>query len=124
MAWLGVDEVPFFIYSAYPGTAIFADLVKKGDVKLEDKYFLSLVSINGKFSNLKPDGVSSRYMSNTELATLRLGFMMLNYAISYLFFPSRIVRTIRNLSGKRGSATVFENRLQDALHRGRAHAAG
>jgi radical SAM superfamily enzyme YgiQ (UPF0313 family) len=122
MALIGVDEVPFFIFSAYPGTEIFADLVQRGEVVLNDAYFLSLVSLNGKFSNLCPAGVSSRHLSNVELATLRLAFMLLNYAISYLCYPRRILRTLRNLSGRRGSATVFENRLQDALHRGRASA--
>jgi len=120
MAWAGVDEVPLFIFSAYPGTEIFADLLARGEVRLNDDYFLGLVSLNGKFSNLFPAGVSSRHLSNVELATLRLVFMLLNYAIGYLRFPHRILRTLRNLGSGRSSATVLENRLQDALRRSRA----
>lgn len=122
MAVLGVDEVPFFIFSAYPGTEIFADLVARGQVHVDDAYFLSLVSLNGKFSNLRPDGVSARHVSAIELATLRLGFMLLNYALGYALHPRRIVRTLRNLVTGRASATVLENRLQDSLHRRRAPA--
>ena len=46
--------------------------------------------------------------------------MLLNYAISYLLIPKRILRTIRNVLSGKASATVFENRLQDALRRRKA----
>ncbi len=122
MAVLGVDEVPFFIFSCYPGTEIFADLLARGQVTLDDDYFLSLVSLNGKFSNLRPSGVSARHVSNIELACLRLAFMLANYALGYLLYPRRIWRTLRNLATGRASATVLENRLQDSLRRRRASA--
>lgn len=48
--------------------------------------------------------------------------MILNYSISYAFYPRRILRTLSNLFYGRGSATVLENRLQDALKRSRASA--
>lgn len=117
MALMGVDEAPYFMFSAYPGTEIFAGLQKDGVVRLNDEYFMSLVSFNGKFSNLFPRGVTNRKLKPFELASLRLAFMLLNYAISYLMFPKRIFRTLRNLVTGSGSATVFENRLQDALKR-------
>ncbi|HXX92472.1 MAG TPA: radical SAM protein [Planctomycetota bacterium] len=117
MALMGVDEAPYFIFSAYPGTEIFAGLIRDGVVKLNDEYFMSLVSFNGKFSNLMPRGVTNRKITSFELATSRLAFMLLNYAISYFLFPKRIFRTLRNILGGGGSATVFENRLQDALRR-------
>lgn len=120
MAILGVDEVPYFIFSAYPGTEIFRELVASGRVRLDDDYFLQLVSFNGKFSNLSPRGVTNPNLSAFELASLRLGFMLMNYGLGYLLHPRRIVRTLRNLITGEGSATVLENRLQDALHRRRA----
>lgn len=119
MAAIGVDEVPLFIFSSYPGTEIFADLQSRGEVVLNDDYFLSLVSFNGKFSSLLPRGVTSRHVSTLELATLRLAFMLLNYSISYLFYPRRILRTLRNLVSGGQSATVLENRLQDVFSRSR-----
>ena len=66
-------------------------------VELNDAYFMSLVSFNGKFSNLRPHGVTNRNMSALELATSRLAFMLLNYAVSYPLYPKRIVRTLRNV---------------------------
>ena len=64
--------------------------------------------------------MTNRQVSGFELATLRLGFMLVNYLVSYVFYPRRIIRTLRNLVTQRGSATVFENRLQDAINRVRA----
>ncbi len=119
MAAIGVDEVPLFIFSSYPGTEIFRDLRERGEVTLDDAYFLSLVSLNGKFSNLLPQGVTARHVSRFELASLRLTFMLLNYALGYVLYPRRILRTLRNLITGQASATVLENRLQDALKQAR-----
>jgi len=98
-------------------------LLGGGEVTLNDAYFMSLVSFNGKFSLLNPQGVTNKRMTGVELATFRLLFMLLNYSISYLFFPRRILRTLRNVITGKGSATVFENRLQDAFHRRKAASA-
>ncbi len=124
MAAIGVDEVPLFIFSSYPGTEIFRDLHERGEVTLDDAYFLSLISLNGKFSNLRPEGVTARHVSRFELASLRLTFMLLNYALGYVLYPRRILRTLRNLVSGQASATVLENRLQDALKRTRASTPG
>jgi radical SAM superfamily enzyme YgiQ (UPF0313 family) len=121
MALMGVDEAPYFMFSSYPGTEIFAGLLREGVVTLSDEYFMSLVSFNGKFSDLFPLGVTNRRVTAFELASLRLAFMLVNYGISYLLFPKRILRTIANIVSGKGSATVFENRLQDAFHR-KSHA--
>jgi radical SAM superfamily enzyme YgiQ (UPF0313 family) len=119
MALMGVDEVPFFIFSAYPGTRIFRGLVEDRVVTLNDDYFMSLVSFNGNFSMMHPRGITNKNISGFELAAFRLSFMLLNYAISYLFFPRRMLRTARNVFAGESSATVFESRLQDAFKRKR-----
>lgn len=119
MAALGVEEVPFFIFSSYPGTAIFKQLQGEGKVELNDAYFMSLISFNGKFNFLKPQGTSNPNMTNFELAAVRVSFMLLNYFVGYATHPSRVFRTIRNLINGDQSSTVLENRLQDALGRKR-----
>ena len=68
---------------------------------------------------LKPKGVTNSRIPAFELATYRLSFVLLTYAISYLLYPRRVLRTIRNLVGGGNLATVFENRLQDTFQRGR-----
>ena len=57
-------------------------------------------------------------MGPRELALYRIGFMLTNYIVGYLRYPSRIWRTIRNIwIADEVSATVFEHRVKDALRR-------
>jgi hypothetical protein len=57
-------------------------------------------------------------MGPRELAVYRIGFMMANYLVGYLRYPSRILRTIANVFFRQhGAATVFEHRLKDAFRR-------
>ncbi len=117
LAWKGADEVSINIFSPYPGTEIFAELVERGEVALSDDYFLALTSLNSDYTAINPLSVNKN-MSPRELALYRIGFMLTNYIVGYLRYPSRIVRTIRNIMGADSvSATVFEHRLKDALRR-------
>jgi radical SAM superfamily enzyme YgiQ (UPF0313 family) len=115
LAFRGADEVSINIFSPYPGTAIFRDLVAGGHIVVDDAYFLSLTSLNSDYTALNPLTCNKK-MSSGELAFYRITFMLMNYAIGYLRFPSRIVRTVRNVFFSHGSAaTVFEHRLKDLV---------
>jgi anaerobic magnesium-protoporphyrin IX monomethyl ester cyclase len=119
LAWKGADEVSINIFSPYPGTEIFAALVKQGKCKIDDNYFLSLTSLNSDYTSLSPLKCND-YLGVREMALYRIGFMLLNYAIGYLRYPSRIVRTLRNVFFESGnSATVFEHRIKDMFKRRR-----
>jgi radical SAM superfamily enzyme YgiQ (UPF0313 family) len=116
LAVKGVDEVPIFLCSAYPGTEIFKNLLKEGKIVLNDKYFLGLTSLNSSY--LSPDIITyNSNISAKKLGIVRMVFILTNYAISYALYPSRIIRTIRNLLSKDKAATVFEHRLQDLFKR-------
>jgi anaerobic magnesium-protoporphyrin IX monomethyl ester cyclase len=112
----GVDEVPINIFNAYPGSELFEQLREDGDIVLSDDYFLSLHSLNADYTNLQPMNYN-KYVGLRELALYRIIFMLLNYGLSYLLYPRRIFRTIRNLCTKSNAATVFEHRLIDALEK-------
>jgi radical SAM superfamily enzyme YgiQ (UPF0313 family) len=117
LAWKGADEVTINIFSPYPGTEIFAGLLEAGRIKLSDQYFLSLSSLNSDYTSINPLTVNDR-MSARELAAYRIGFMLMNYIVGYLRYPSRIWRTIRNIFlSNDASATVFEHRIKDALRK-------
>jgi radical SAM superfamily enzyme YgiQ (UPF0313 family) len=122
MAARGVDEASINIYSAYPGTEIFSDLSKKGLVEVSDRYFLGLTSLNSDYTTFKPLTYNEQ-IGRGELAVYRIGFMLTNYIISYLFYPKRILRTFRNVFYSEEASTVFEHRLKDALARRRGKAA-
>jgi len=119
LAILGVDEVPVFIYSAYPGSQIFEDLIKDGKIELNDDYFFGLTALNSKINVLRPK-IYNPYIPAFELALYRLVFMLSNYLIGYLRFPKRIIRSLRNIYGEgpgHEAVTVFEHRLKDARNR-------
>ena len=115
MSIKGVDEVPVFIFSPYPGTEISQDLIDKGEIALNDDYFFSLTSLNGTYLSTKV--VSYNLKTNARLLGIcRLIFNLANYAIGYSLRPNRILRTFRNLSSNEAS-TVFEHRLKNMLRR-------
>lgn len=117
LAIKGADEVTINIFSPYPGTEIFRDLVARGLVTLNDDYFLALTSLNSDYTALNPL-TCNPVMGSKELALYRITFMLMNYGIGYLMRPARIVRTIRNVFFARGSAaTVLEHRLKDLITR-------
>jgi anaerobic magnesium-protoporphyrin IX monomethyl ester cyclase len=116
----GVDDVSANVFEAYPGSEIFNALVAAGRVELDDRYFLGLTSM---YSDLtKTDLITfNAEMSPRELALWRLAFVLASYLISYMFYPSRILRTVRNVFfGSHEAATVFEHRLKDMLGRSKA----
>jgi len=116
MSIRGVDEVPIFIFSPYPGTEIFHQLYNDEKLKVEDDYFLQLTSLNGDY--LSWDVISSNPRINWRLlGFIRTVFILTNYFIGYAFHPSRIFRTIKNLFSEKVSATVFEHRLKDMLEK-------
>ena len=117
LAWKGADEVSINIFSPYPGTEIFARLHADGRVTLGDSYFLALTSLNSDYTVFNPLTCND-HIGVRELASYRLGFMLMNYAVGYLRYPSRIWRTVRNIFFSDGVAnTVLEHRLKDMLKR-------
>jgi anaerobic magnesium-protoporphyrin IX monomethyl ester cyclase len=112
----GVDEVQPNIFSPYPGSEIFNGFYADGNIELNDEYFLGLTSLNSDLTIFNPLTINE-WMGSRELAFYRLVFTALNYGIGYLFYPSRIVRTIRNLVTQEYSTTVFEHRIKDAFRR-------
>jgi len=117
LAIRGVDEVSMNVFSPYPGSELFDDMVRAGRVKLDDSYFLRLISNYTDYT--KTDLITfNAEMSARQLALWRSAFMLTGYAVGYLLYPSRIVRTIKNVFfGSHEAATVFEHRFKDTLNR-------
>jgi len=119
MAIKGVDEVPVFIFSPYPGTEIFRKLFTDGNLKIGDDYFLQLTSLNSDY--LSWNVICSNPRINWRvLGFVRTVFILTNYFISYICHPLRIFRTIKNILSENISATVFEHRLKDMFRRKKA----
>ncbi|HBH01299.1 MAG: radical SAM protein [Candidatus Rokubacteria bacterium RBG_16_73_20] len=117
LAARGADEVSINILSPYPGSELTRGLIEAGKVRLGDRYFLQLTSLNSDYTRINPLTLNP-VMGPRELALYRIGFMLLNYLIGYVLYPARIWRTIRNVfMSRHAAATVFEHRLKDALRR-------
>lgn len=113
----GVDETSVNIFSPYPGSELFQELVDDGRLVVNDDYFLALTSLNSDFGALNPLTFNES-MGPRELAIYRLTLLLSFYAIGYLLYPSRILRTWRSWQGeKKIAATVFEHRIGDYLRR-------
>jgi anaerobic magnesium-protoporphyrin IX monomethyl ester cyclase len=114
----GIDEAPLYIFSPYPGTEIFKQLEDENKINLDDDYFLALGALNSSYLSSKI--ICFNPNINTRLlGLLRTFFMLSNYSVSYLFFPKRIFRTLKNIfSAKEHEAvTVLEHRLKDLIQR-------
>ena len=116
LAIRGADEVSINIFSPYPGSELFEGLSEKGLVRLDDAFFLALTSLNSDYTKLNPLTVNE-WMGSRELGLYRIVFMLTNYALGYLIYPSRIVRTVRNMWFGGQASTVFEHRLKDQTKR-------
>ncbi|MDP6426300.1 MAG: radical SAM protein [Dehalococcoidia bacterium] len=116
MSIKGINDVPLFIYSPYPGSELFHDLIASKKLDINDDYFFSLTSLNGSYLTVRKVVCYSPTINSTILGFVRAYFILLNYVISYLFYPNRIIRTIKNLYSNKAS-TVFEHRLKDFLNR-------
>ncbi|MFH2021095.1 MAG: radical SAM protein [archaeon] len=116
LAIRGVDEVPYYIYSPYPGTEFFEELYENRQILLNDKYFFSLTSLNGDYLAVNKALSFNVSIHPRALGMVRVLFVMLNYGLSYLLYPTRIIRLFRSLTSKE-TATVFEHRLKDVLKR-------
>ena len=112
----GIDEVAVFLFSAYPGSEIFGELMENKQVELGDEYFMSLTSLNGKFTSVFPK-IYNEYCFSLELALYRSLFMTLNYVVGYLCYPKRIYRTFVNITRGKQADTVLEHRLHDFITR-------
>lgn len=120
MAARGVDEISVNILSPYPGSEIFQQLEKSKRITLGDDYFLQLSALNSEYLSLKPLTVHES-ISTKELALYRITTLLTCYMLSYLFRPSRILRTIRTIRSDIGATTVFEQRLRDYLNQKKSH---
>jgi len=111
-AWLGVDDIPLFPFSPYPGTRLYDELAREGRVPaLGDDYFAGL-----GYMDLVRTPSMSRHIGTLELSFYRTAGMALFYALSYARRPGRIARTARNVAAGR-SDTVLEQRLVELAQR-------
>jgi anaerobic magnesium-protoporphyrin IX monomethyl ester cyclase len=114
-AWMGVDDVPLYAYSPYPGSELYEYLRGTGAIpQMDRKYFESLMT----FMDLKTSTIYCENVGPREISLYRIVGMSLFYTLSYLRHPARFFRSYRNYQNHR-SDTVFEERMFSLLKRQR-----
>ncbi len=112
MAWTGVDDIPLFPFSPYPGNRVYDELRADGTLPPpDDGYFARL-----GYMDVTMMSSVCRHMSTAELNVYRILGMATFYAIGYVRHPFRLARTVRNVAAGR-SDTVFEQRLVEYKER-------
>lgn len=112
----GVDDVQPYLFNPYPGSELFNGFLDARQVTLGDEYYLSISNQNSDIFNFSPLTFNNN-MPAWELGFYRLFMALSCYALGYLLYPSRIIRSIRNIRSGERADTVFESRLRAALNR-------
>lgn len=104
MSWAGIQDVSVFPFSPYPGSALFDQVRERGDVTLDEDYFLSL----SQYTDPRYTRSYSEHLSPLTLRLLCLVGMALFYAVSYLRRPARLFRLVRNVFVRKDGKTKLE----------------
>ena len=97
-AVLGVNDAYVGAFAPYPGSELFDQLHKNGQISnLDDKYFYNLSSNSDIFNSYS----FSKHVSTAMLAFYRLGGMSMFYIISFILHPKRLFRLFSNIINKR-----------------------
>jgi radical SAM superfamily enzyme YgiQ (UPF0313 family) len=114
LAWIGVEDAPIYMFSPYPGSALFEQLRESRRIgELDEAYFDTLLAQMDL-------GVTETYcetVSGKVLRRYRIMGMSLFYGLSYLLRPGRVLRSIRNIFIENMSDTVFEQRVFEMWRR-------
>ena len=120
-AFFGAQDGGVNIFRAYPGTELFDELMKEGKVALNDETFDDVNFAWDIFSFKRK--TFCRGIPSWELKLHRLALGLSFYFATYALSPARIVRSFANVFSGRASATLFEERLSETLHRLRKRSA-
>lgn len=112
LSLLGIEDVPLFPFTPYPGTELFDNLQREGRLPAMSNDFLAQLGYQD-FTTTKS---YNRFISSAELNAYRVGGMASFILIGYARRPWRLLRTVRNLLNSR-SETALEQRLLEAFRR-------
>ena len=94
LAIMGVNDIYIASFSPYPGSELFSQMRKNGQIpRLDNEYFLGLKSYSNFFRSVS----YSQHVSNRTLALYRIFGMLMFYIISYSLRPKRLFRLISNV---------------------------
>jgi len=97
-AVIGVNDAYIGTFAPYPGSELFDQLYKNGQIgNLNDTYFNNLSSNSNLFNSYS----YSRHVGTRMLAFYRLGGMLIFYIVSFTLHPKRIFQLFSDIINKR-----------------------
>src|SRR5262249_51150335 len=107
MSLAGIQDISVFPFSPYPGSELFEFVRKRGDVVINDQYFLSLA----QYTDPRYTKSYCEHLSPSTLRLLCLVGMGLFYLVNYLRHPGRFLQLIRNVFFRKDPKTKLETAL-------------
>jgi len=95
-SWYGANDAFPGILSAYPGTVMFNEINKNGNLKFDDEFLINIL----ESSSIYNSPTYSRHLSKFWVLFYFHLILILFYASNYLFRPWRFFTTIKNVATK------------------------
>ena len=92
ISFMGAHDISMAVFSPYPGSEIYQDLVKKDKIKHDEDYWEKLAYVDISFGGSFCENISSRWL----LFYNWLGYFLF-YSSNYIFRPIRLYKTIKNI---------------------------
>jgi radical SAM superfamily enzyme YgiQ (UPF0313 family) len=103
----GVDHVSAFPFSPYPGSELFADLLKEGRVTLDETYFKSLLA----YTDPQHSVSYTEFIGSRALSFLSLGAVAYFYLVSWTLRPVHAAKLLLRIVSH-DSSTKLTTALQ------------
>ena len=113
---MGVYDASVSMFSPYPGSELYDELRAKGQIELNDAYFLSL----GSYKDFSKTVSFTHGMGSRELSFYRLAGIALFYGAQYIRRPWRAIWVINNFVHRRQESRLDKS-LQDMAMRIRGY---
>jgi radical SAM superfamily enzyme YgiQ (UPF0313 family) len=112
LARLGVEDIPIYLFSPYPGTELYDDLRRDGILpEMSNEYFAGLT-----YNDVSRGTRLCAAVGPVEIELYRIFGMVASLAIAYAMHPSRVLRTVRNVF-RGAEESMVERRLRKLLRR-------
>jgi len=106
-SWYGAHDMSPSIFSPYPGSELFTQLSKEKKVNMyDDNFFYNIIYVDTFLNNHFYNNDISKYL----LRFYHISLLFLFYSSNFIFHPSRILKTLKNLFTKK-----YESRAEMAL---------
>ncbi len=112
LARLGVEDIPIYLFSPYPGTELYDDLRRDAVLpEMSNEYFAALT-----YNDVSRGTRLCAALGPKEIEFYRVFGMVVSLVIAYATHPSRVWRTLRNVV-RGAEESMVERRLRKLLRR-------